>query len=92
MKWQHEEYWRAGAKLAGKRHIAFSIVFHNAKGKWVAIALETSKDPDGPSVLEEHAHKFVGDFATQAAARRACEAFLRKHRRHRSLERCGCTK
>jgi hypothetical protein len=58
--------------------------------QWMALAFEGPRDDNPLAVLNDHAHRLVGEFANPAAAQRAAEGFARRWQRGAKIDACGC--
>jgi hypothetical protein len=57
---------------------------------WFAIGVEVPRASNALEVLDDHAHRLVGEFANPKAAQRAAETFTRRWLRGTKIDACGC--
>ena len=58
--------------------------------KWLALAFEGPRNNNPLTVLGDHAHRLIGEFANPATAQHAAEGFARKWLRGAKIHECGC--
>jgi len=68
-------------------------LFLNVAGgaeRWFALAFEGPRDASPFTLLDDHAHRLIGEFANPAAAQRAGEGFAKRWLRGVKIDECRC--
>jgi len=91
LNWQMMNFVGAVVPRADKRNL---ILYVAGEGdEWLALALEVPSVPksrDPSAILDDHAHRMIGEFANPAAAQRAAAGFARRWLKGTKIDECRC--
>jgi hypothetical protein len=79
-----------GANLVREGDRGLFIYVAGGDGAWMALAFEGPRVGNPFTVLTDHAHHLIGEFATMTAAQRAAESYGRRWMRGAAIVGCGC--
>jgi hypothetical protein len=91
LNWQPMNFVSVAVPRADKRNLILYVA--GEAEQWVALALEVPRVPksrDPRAILDDHAHRMIGEFANPEAAQRAAAGFAKRWLKGTKIDECRC--